>query len=285
MTGPTCRYPRESAGVAQSRIAWAGIRWRIALAKPLVIRHYPAIRGLVRMAVVLVATALLAMGVAACGDDEVQSSVDGGQALGRCHFGGPPVIGNVVIWFLGDVQQGRDPLIEGGVDDPWGCAYRTLCSEQREAVSEESFEESQGEAVSALLTADTHAGPSVYVDRGLREEYPKEDPPAEVTEAWMEVEATWYEHIDDRTIVSDSGRSEVWRRGSRPARATGLAGVSLHARPLGKPSRSEVLRSGRGAVAMLEQPDRPERSVLRRRRRTQLDRRAVRLAVRQRGPR
>lgn len=28
-----------------------------------------------------------------------------------------------MAWFLSDVQQGRDPSIQGGVTDPFGCAY------------------------------------------------------------------------------------------------------------------------------------------------------------------
>jgi hypothetical protein len=165
----------------------------------------------VRTSTIVAVLVVLTLGVASCGDDDVSSSSEAPQAAGRCHFSGPPVTGNVVIWFLGDVQQGRDPNIQGGVDDPWGCAYRALCDAQQEVVSLEEFQASRGEAVSELLTADTHAGPSVYVDRGLREEYPGEEPPSEATEAWTEIEATWYERIDDRTIVSDSGRSEVWR--------------------------------------------------------------------------
>jgi hypothetical protein len=143
--------------------------------------------------------------VTACGDE----AAIGGRA---CRAEDPPTAGNRVIWFLGDVQQGRDPDIQGGVDDPLGCAYDQLCEVQRDAVTEDDFRRSVGEAVSPLLTADSHAGPSVYVDRGLAEERPDLDTlEPELSATWVEVEATWYEHIDGDTIVSDSGREEHWR--------------------------------------------------------------------------
>ena len=119
---------------------------------------------------------------------------------------------NNVIWFLGDVQQGRDPTITGGVDDPFQCAYDSLCTAQRNRISEDEFRRSEGAAVSDLLTADSWAGPSVYVDRGLAQERPDMDTlDPELDETWVEIEATRYEHIDDRTIVTGSGESEHWR--------------------------------------------------------------------------
>jgi hypothetical protein len=117
-----------------------------------------------------------------------------------------------VIWFLGDVGQGRDPTITGGVEDPFGCAYDRRCASWRGGVSEDEFRSSGGAVVSRVLTADTHAGPSVYADRGLAQDRPNDetlDPALSAT--WIEVSATWYEHIDNRTIVSSSGQTERWR--------------------------------------------------------------------------
>lgn len=146
-----------------------------------------------------------ALSVAACGADEEAGSR-------TCRTEDPPTASNRVIWFLGDVQQGRDPSIQGGVDDPFGCAYDQLCDAQRDATTEAAFRTSEGEAVSPLLTADSHAGSSVYVDRGLAEERPDlETLDPDLTTTWVEVEATWYEHVDDDTIVSGSGRVEHWR--------------------------------------------------------------------------
>lgn len=136
----------------------------------------------------------------------------GERASDACRVENVPTAANRVIWFLGDVQQGRDPTITGGVDDPFQCAYDQLCNAQRNAVTAEEFRSSEGAATSNLLTTDSHAGPSAYVDRGLAQERPDEDTldPALGT-TWVEVEATRYEHIDDRTIVTGSGESEHWR--------------------------------------------------------------------------
>jgi hypothetical protein len=65
--------------------------------------------------------------------------------------------------------------------------------------------------VSDLLTADTHAGRSVYVDRGLDEEYPDGEPPPVAETAWTEVEAQWFEHLDERTVSAEPVRVEIWR--------------------------------------------------------------------------
>ncbi len=118
-------------------------------------------------------------------------------------------------WFLGDVQQGRDPMIQGGVDDPFGCAYAQLCSAVRREVSEEQFRQTRAEAVSSVLSADSWAGartgPYEYAT-GVDEERPDmETLDPDVVSTWKDGEFTWYEHIDDRTIVSDSGQMERWR--------------------------------------------------------------------------
>ena len=160
-------------------------------------------RSIISIAAVL----LIATG---CGSDD--STGSGSPGHPRCRTEDPPTAENRVIWFLGDVQQGRDSTIEGGVDDPFGCAYAQLCQARRDQMTEAEFRETGGEALSTLLTADSHAGPSAYVDRGLSAEHPGRaslDPRLAAT--WVQVEAVRYERIDDRTIVSGSGIEERWR--------------------------------------------------------------------------
>jgi hypothetical protein len=122
-----------------------------------------------------------------------------------------PVAGNVISWFFTDVQQGRDPRIEGGVSDPFGCAYGLLCRAQQDRVSENQFRTSRGEAISDALSADTWAGPSVYVDRGLAEgpDLDTDDPSVEAT--WSEAELSWYRYADDGDGTVGLARLEHWR--------------------------------------------------------------------------
>ena len=173
------------------------------------VRHYRHMsRGVQLLACLVV---LVGAALSGCGSDD-GSATTGDLRASSCRSEDPPTAGNRVIWFLGDVQHGRDPTIEGGVDDPFGCAYEQMCAPRRNEVSEAEFRRTEGEAVSELLSADSHAGPSVYVDRGLSQSHPAlESLASEVTESWVEVKATWYEHIADRTIVSGSGREEHWR--------------------------------------------------------------------------
>jgi len=153
----------------------------------------------------IAATMLLLPG---CDDDSNST----GATSAQCHGDSSPTAGNHVIWFLGDVQQGRDPTIAGGVDDPFGCAYTQLCQARQDEITEAEFRASKGEVLSSLLTADTHAGSSPYVDRGVSEQHPAlETLDEDLTRTWVEILATWYDHIDDRTIVSDSEREERWR--------------------------------------------------------------------------
>lgn len=130
----------------------------------------------------------------------------------RCNYFQNGNAGNANINFFVLVGQGQDPLITGGADDPFGCAYNLLCDDQQQRVSEEEFRSTFGAAISRLLTADTTAGPSVYVDRGLdRQHSSSETKDRDVMSTWIDVEATWFEHIDERTIVIGSGVEEHWR--------------------------------------------------------------------------
>lgn len=66
-----------------------------------------------------------------------------------------------------------------------------------------------------MLSADTWAGartgPYEYTP-GVDEERPDiETLDTVVASTWKDVEFTWYEHIDDRTIVTGSDVTERWR--------------------------------------------------------------------------
>jgi hypothetical protein len=158
----------------------------------------------------MVLTAILTVATAATASCGGASSTWG--STGGCRIQEPQTAGNIVIWFLGDVQQGRDPAIMGGVDDPFGCAYASLCDARRREVSEDRFRSTKGAVVSGLLTADTWEGSSVYVDLGLVDERPDGatlDPGLSAT--WVEIQATRFEHLDAQTILSGSGVTEKWR--------------------------------------------------------------------------
>lgn len=181
-----------------------------------------ALERITRLGAVVI-TISCAVALSACGgaakDQQIgtggSSAATSQEPAEACRLEEPPTAGNRVSWFLGDVVQGRDPNIQGGVDDPFGCAYAQLCAEIRGRVSEAEFRASRAEAVSSVLSADTWAGartgPYEYTT-GVDEERPDmETIDSEVTATWKDVEFTWYEHIDDRTIVSGSGQTVRWR--------------------------------------------------------------------------
>jgi hypothetical protein len=169
-------------------------------------RQRPVVRYRSTIIVLYAASIVLSGIVAGRALGLFDGSCGGGRPGG---WGVPATPDNVMITFLGDVQDARDPMIMGGPSDPWQCAYDVLCDRQRDRVSAQQLRDSRGEALSPLLSADTHAGPSAYVDRGLRSQhtYPWDD----VESTWIEVEAAWYERIDARTVVTDSRREEHWR--------------------------------------------------------------------------
>lgn len=105
-----------------------------------------------------------------------------------------------------------DDVLQNGLDDPLGCAYEQICEEQRSVITRDEFVRTVGAAVSEMLTADSFAGPSVYTDRGLDAEHEGQatlDPDLEST--WVDVLVTRYERVDERTVVSGSGKDERWR--------------------------------------------------------------------------
>jgi hypothetical protein len=149
-----------------------------------------------------------------CGDS-------GATVHGDCRIDRSTTAATSVIYFLGDVQQGRleqevrqgrDVTLTGGVDDPFQCAYDRLCEDQRDDVSEDEFRSTKGAVVSDLLTADSHAGPSVYVDRGLAQERAESetlDPELKAT--WVEIEATRSRDPGEPTTISEARDEEQWR--------------------------------------------------------------------------
>lgn len=149
-----------------------------------------------------------------CGDSEATFD-------GACRIDRSTTAATSVIYFLGDVQQGRleeevrqgrDLTLAGGVDDPFQCAYDRLCQDQRDDVGEDEFRHTEGAVVSDLLTADSHAGPSVYVDRGLAQERPEDetlDPELKAT--WVEIEAIRSRDPGEPAAVSEARDEEHWR--------------------------------------------------------------------------
>jgi hypothetical protein len=132
-------------------------------------------------------------------------------AFGAGCGGDTPDADDIGIHFFGDLQQARDPEIQGGVDDPLGCAYHLLCAAQRDRVTESRFRDTRGEAVSPALSADTWAGPSAYDTHGLKEQHTigqdLDDPGLMST--WTEFEATWFTHAGD--VIRGVDRVEHWR--------------------------------------------------------------------------
>ena len=126
---------------------------------------------------------------------------------------------NRVVYFLGDVRQGRDPSIEGGVEDPFGSAYSQLCGRLKRRVSEAEFRDSKGARVSDALTADTGA----VARHGNLEGTPHErigvDAEREsletlspsVRSTWVNVDLKWYQHNPDGSVGLDDPREETWR--------------------------------------------------------------------------
>ena len=139
--------------------------------------------------------------------------------ISQCRVEEGPTAGNRVAWFLSDVQQGRQPMIQGGVEDPFGCAYAQMCGDIKSRVSEKDFRTSKGELVSPVLSADTWRGARSPVEEyeysvGVDEERPDIDtldPAVEAT--WKDVEFTWFEQLDDDSTVTGSRRTERWRIG------------------------------------------------------------------------
>jgi len=124
----------------------------------------------------------------------------------NCGWEDVAVVGNRAQYFLGDVQQGRDPAIAGGVDDPFGCAYDQLCQVIRDEVPEQRFRSSRGEAVSSALSATTESGArhGDFEQVGVDAQYDDMktlDPT--ISTAWENVDFSW----------SDAGgpRKETWR--------------------------------------------------------------------------
>ena len=162
--------------------------------------------------VLVVVAGALAVG---CGQDTgfaggSRDDLDGPAVEASCP-GNLSTAANTGIHAFGFIQEGRDPLIQPGVDDPFECAYQLLCAAQRTAVSRDDFRRTRGEAVSPVFSADDVAGPSVYDDRGLSTERPTglpDDP--QLNSTWIEFEADWYVHVDEHT-VSGLPRVEHWR--------------------------------------------------------------------------
>jgi hypothetical protein len=180
-----------------------------------------ALERITRLGAVVI-TVSCAVALSACGgaaNDQQMGNGGSSAATPResaevCRLEVPPTAGNRVSWFLGDVVQGRDPTIQGGVDDPFGCAYMQLCAEIRVRISEDEFRASRAEAVSSVLSANTWAGARTgyRYTTGVDEQRPDlETLDSDVTATWKDVDFTWYEHFDDRTIASGSGVSVRWR--------------------------------------------------------------------------
>lgn len=157
--------------------------------------------------------AVAAFGSSACGQFDSDTAQTGPGK--DCHADGVQTAGNRVVWFFGDVQQGRNPWTTGGVDDPFGCAYSSLCNSLRRDVSESEFRESQGEAVSQALSADSYSGSRSDTGEyrlGVDVQHDGMDTlDGEISSSWSNADLSWSEHIDDRTIVEGSTRTETWR--------------------------------------------------------------------------
>lgn len=120
-----------------------------------------------------------------------------------------------MVAFFGDVQQGRNSWISGGVQDPFGCAYRSLCDSFQQQVTESEFRQSEGEAVSKALSADSYSGTrssSGAYRVGVDVQHDDTDTlEPELSSTWTMADLSWAEHIDERTIVEGSTRTETWR--------------------------------------------------------------------------
>jgi hypothetical protein len=133
---------------------------------------------------------------------------DGAEGTGQIE-----TAGNETIWFLGDVQSGRDSEHVTPKGDWFGCGYERLCAAVRSRVDEASFRASRGEAVSPLLTADAFSGSRS--DRGEfrvgidqeHDDIATVDP--QVTSTWVDVDATWDEH--DGASIDGTQHIERWR--------------------------------------------------------------------------
>lgn len=125
-----------------------------------------------------------------------------------CREVSPRSVANENIRFLGLVQEAGIPDSVAGerLDDPLGCAYLMLCERVRNTVSESEFRQTRGTAVSEVLAADSVQGPSVYQpDLDLQEVRVSEDL------ATIDFEASFFEHIDEVTVVTDSEVIERWQ--------------------------------------------------------------------------
>ncbi|MFV0316164.1 MAG: hypothetical protein ACK5O2_04275 [Microthrixaceae bacterium] len=119
------------------------------------------------------------------------------------------------MWLFGDVQQGRNSWISGGGDDPFGCAYSSLCDNLQRDVSESEFRQSKGEAVSEALSADSYSGSrSDSGDYRIGVDVQHDDIEtldSELSATWRNADLSWSERIDERTIVEGSTKTETWR--------------------------------------------------------------------------
>lgn len=157
--------------------------------------------------IVLCATLIILAGLGAGRAVGLFNGSCGGSRPGP--WSAPATPNNVMITFVGDVLSARDPEEWGATSDRWRCVYIALCERERDRVSEQQFCDSRGEAISPVLSASTYRGPTACGDRRLRSqhEYPWKD----VESTWIGLEAEWYEHIDARTIVTDSRHKKHWR--------------------------------------------------------------------------
>ena len=104
---------------------------------------------------------LLTLGVLLCSCSSASSKSQTshvGRDAHRTRVEDVATAGNRVQYSLGDVQQGRDPRITGGVADPFGSAYAQLCSALKRTTSEAQFRHSRASAISSVLTADSEQG-------------------------------------------------------------------------------------------------------------------------------
>lgn len=132
-----------------------------------------------------------------------------------CRLEDVPTAGNRTVYFFSDVHEARTATISNPVADPLGCAYRQLCGAMRASVTEDAFRSTRGEALSALLTADSYSGArsdSGRYDVGVDVERPDEDTldPA-VTTTWTDGHFTWDAQPDEHTAGTVEPHTERWR--------------------------------------------------------------------------
>jgi hypothetical protein len=167
----------------------------------------------VRIGVVLLAGAMLTVLVGSCAHGDTGYSIHRAAPpatvkAGKCGQGPGTIAANVTVWFVGELQEARDSTIQGGVADPYGCAYGRLCRDVRARVSEAEFRRTSGEAVSRVLSAYTWTGtrdPQNSYNPGPT--FP--DGPTDDTHTWVDGLFGW---LDPFSVpVGTPGRSPVPR--------------------------------------------------------------------------